>query len=424
MKLGRRKASPDAAAAAPKPKREQPPRRARKPRPPRPSFKAVAKAAARWLFVIRWNLLTIERYVFGEVWSHFLLGVLGFTFFMIITSLFTLGDKIFGKHIPPFTVMKVLLLSTPAYLILAIPVACLFATLMAMGRLSRDNELTAMYTTGVSLYRIFLPFLALAMFAGVLSYSVYEYVVPPNNREFKNTLAVFWESQVVDFIKPKMVIGAPGRKYFYIDEVDKEAGVMRGIRVYDYGEGRSFPRMFLADDARMDQGYLVLNNVRVYEPEARDGGSMVSVATPNTKLDIARKIREFYAEEAPQELSTNDLRRRVQQSQREMKASLQPSRITTLKYNTDNTEYYFKFALPFASIVLVLVAVPISIRGPREERNMALILAFLLVMAYYALFFACRTLGYLGHLPAMAAGWIPNTFFVTASVFLFLRARK
>jgi len=396
-------------------------------KPPRVTRDAVSRAfsaAFEWLFRIRWKLLTIERYIFSEVWTHFLLGVLGFTFFMIITSIFTLGDKIFGKHIPFFTVLKVLLLSTPAYLVLAIPVACLFATLMAMNRLSRDNELTALYTTGVSLYRVFLPFLALGVFAAMGSYYIYENVVPPNNKEFKNTLVIFWESQVTDFIKPQMVIRAPEKKYFYIDEVNKELGTMTGIRLYDYGEGRSFPRVFLADDARMSEGFLVLNNVRVYEPQARNGASMVSAVTPTTKVDIARKIREFYAEDAPQELSVRELRLRVEERRREIAAQQRTSRVQMLKYFTDNTEYYFKFTIPFASIVLVLVAVPISIRGPREERNIALILSFLLVMAYYSLFFACRTLGYLGHMPGILAGWIPNTFFFVASVFLFIRARK
>ena len=199
---------------------------------------------------------------------------------------------------------------------------------------------------------------------------------------------------------------------------------MTGIRLYDYGEGRSFPRVFLADDARMSEGFLVLNNVRVYEPQARNGASMVSAVTPTTKVDIARKIREFFAEDAPQELAARELRLRVEERRREIAAQQRTSRVQHLKYFTDNTEYYFKFTIPFASIVLVLVAVPMSIRGPREERNIALILSFLLVMAYYSLFFACRTLGYLGHMPGILAGWVPNTFFFIASVFLFIRARK
>lgn len=398
--------------------------RDRKRRGPRPFITMQWRFFIHWLTHIHFKLLTIERYVFGEVWSSFLLGVLGFTIFMIITSIFTLGDKIFSKHIPFFTVMKVLLLSAPAYLVLALPVATLFATLMAMGRLSRDNELTAMYTNGVSLYRIFLPFLALAVASGLVSFLTYERIVPPNNKEFKKTLAVFWESQVIDYLKPHLIIKAPEKKYFYIDSVDKERGVMEGVRLYDYGEGRSFPRIYLAQSAYMQEGFLNLTNVRVYEPQERNGSSMVSVTTPGTRVDIARKIREFYGEEAPQELSSRELRLRVEEERKALKYQVKPSRVARMKFATDLTEYYFKFTIPFASIVLVLVAVPLSIRGPREERNLALILSFILVMVYYALFFACRTLGYMGHLPGFWAGWIPNLAFAFGAVFLFTFARK
>jgi len=396
-----------------------------KPKEPMPKLiKMHLSYFVDWLTHIRFKLLIIERYVFSEVWSSFLLGIFGFTIFMIITSIFTLGDKIFSKHIPLFTVLKVMLLATPAYLVLAIPVATLFATLMAMGRLNRDNEITALYTTGVSLYRIFLPFFALAIFSGLSSFMIYEYIVPSNNREFKNTLAVFWESQVIDYLKPGIIVKAPEKKYFFFDKVDKEHGVVYGIRLYDYGEGRGFPRIFLAESARMEKGFMRLENVRVYDPQERNGSSIVSAVTPVTKVDIARQIREMTMEEAPQELSTTELRLRIEETRRNLRYQQMPSKVQLLKYYTDVTEYYFKYAIPFASVVLVLVALPLSIRGPREERNLALILTFIVVMSYYALFFACRTLGYLGHLPGMVAGWLPNIIFIGAGTFLLIRARK
>ena len=92
---------------------------------------------------------------------------------------------------------------------LAIPVAVLFSTLMAMGRLNRDNEIVAMATNGISLYRIFIPFIAMAIIGGLMTWLIYEHVVPPNNREYKDVLKVFWQAQVVDFIKPGIVIKAP-----------------------------------------------------------------------------------------------------------------------------------------------------------------------------------------------------------------------
>src|SRR5688572_21275727 len=55
----------------------------------------------KWIFFIKPKILIIERYVWSECWANFLLMSMGFTFFMIITSVFTLGEKIFTKNIPP-----------------------------------------------------------------------------------------------------------------------------------------------------------------------------------------------------------------------------------------------------------------------------------------------------------------------------------
>ena len=56
-----------------------------------------------------------------------------------------------------------MLLETPYFMTLSFPVSILFATLMSMGRLAKDNELMAMFTNGIILYRLFLPFLLLSL---------------------------------------------------------------------------------------------------------------------------------------------------------------------------------------------------------------------------------------------------------------------
>ena len=93
-------------------------------------------------------------------------------------------------------------------------------------------------------------------------------------------------------------------------------------------------------------------------------------------------------------------------------------------YLMDFTEYYLKYSIPFAGVVFVLVAVPLSLRGPRDERNLGLIFAFALVLGFYALYFSFRLLGYQGFVPAFVAGWAPTILFALAGVFLIVRARK
>lgn len=406
-------------------------------------------AVLKWIFSVKVKILIIERYIWGECIGNFVLGAMGFTFFMIITSVFSLGEKIFEKNIPPYTIAKVLLLSAPAFLVLAIPVAVVFSTLMAMGRLNRDNEITACITNGISLYRIFIPFLAMAILAAGLTWGIYEYVAPSNNKEYKEVLKVFWEAQVVDFIKPGVIIKAPQKKYFYVDEINKTEGIMYGLRLYDYFKGeqaamRNYPRIFVAQKAWVENQYLILSDVTLYNLDENKGDTLVSAAMPEISIDIGTKIAEYSLDPHPTELPAQELRIRVQHLRDRLFASAFPPPSIQTKFLTNWTEYYFKFSIPFACIALVLVAVPVSLTGPRDERNMGIIMSFMLVMVYYIVFFVCRTLGSRGMVlgsdlaifgktiiakgtnmfPPYVAGWLPSAVFLIAATIMFIRARK
>jgi len=407
-----------------------------------------------WAFGIKPKILVIERYIWSECFGYFLLGSLGFTIFMMITSIFSLGEKIFSKDIPPFTIARVLMLSAPAFLVLAIPVAVVFATLMGMGRLNRDNEVVAFATNGVSLYRVFIPFIALGIFAGVLTWLTYENVVPPNNKEYKEVLKVFWEAQVVDFIKPDIVIKAPERKYFFVEEINKTEGIMYGLRLYDFYQGqdqngnekqpRRFPRIFSAERAWVKDQFLVLSDVKLYELDKDKGNTLVSASMPEIRIDIGTRASQYDLAPHPTELTAEELRDRINRRKDLLAASRFPSPSQRALLLQDWTEYYFKYSIPFACLAFVLVAVPVSLRGPRDERNLGIIMTFVLVMAYYILFFVARTVGSRGVIlihdfklagltliprganlfPPQLAGWLAAGIFILASTVLIYRARK
>lgn len=402
-----------------------------------------------WAFGLKPKLLIIERYLWGECFGHFLLGSLGFTIFMLITSIFSLGEKIFTKNIPPFTIARVLMLSGPAFLVLAIPVAVVFATLMGMSRLNRDNELVAFSTNGISLYRVFIPFISLGIFAGIITWLIYENVVPPNNQQYKEVLKVFWEAQVVDFIKPGIVIKAPQKKYFYVDQINKTEDMMYDLRLYDYyaGEGqqrREFPRIFTAERAWVKDQYLVLGDVTLYELDERQGDNLVCAHMPEIKIDIGTRTKEYFLAPHPTELTAVELRNRISRTRDTLNAARFPSPRMRQRLLQDWTEYYFKYSIPFACLAFVLVAVPVSLRGPRDERNLGIIMSFILVMAYYIVFFIARTFGSRGLIvaqdlmvggfkliekgtnffPPQLAGWLAPGVFLLASTFLIYRARK
>lgn len=357
----------------------------------------------------------------SEVLGFYLMGMFGFTIFLIITSLLTLGEKVFTKRIPIYSTLKIIFLATPAYLVLALPVAVLFATLMGMSRFIKDKELVSFSTNGISLYQIFTPFLALAVLTAGVSYTVYEFVVPKLNREFVSLISVFGASQVVDFIRPDIVIRAPDSRYFIVKKVNRDTGKMADLTMYDFTVSKVNPRIIHSAEAEVSYGFLNLKNTRIYEAD-RSGTYIVSGVANNIQVDIARKLESYSYTMSPQEMSSVELRREIQQLSAAYKARPNPVLKRDLDYK--RTELNLKYALPVASIVFILVAVPFSLRGPRDERNMGMIYSFVLVMAYYALFFAFRTFGWRGIVDPLAAAWVPNFAFFIASVPLMIFARK
>lgn len=404
--------------------------------------------ALKWLLLINPRVQVLEKYIWGEALGSFLVGSMAITFFLVGTTIFSYGEKIFTKHIPPFTIAKVMLLGAPQFLVLAIPIAVLFSTLMSMGRFNRDNEIVAMSTSGVSLYRMFLPFIAIAIASGLLTWAVYENVVPPYSKENRNTLKEFWNAEVVDFIKEKIVIKAPNRKYFYVDSINKTESVMQDIRLWDYlgdnGAMRNFPRMFKAEKGIVRDGYLVLSNVSFYEIDRDNGQTLVEAHMPEVKIDIATQLSDFQLREDPTELRAMQLRNRISRERDKLVAMqyLDPTVISNL--NKDLVGYYFKYSIPLACLAFVLVAVPVSLRGPRDERNLGIILTFALVMVYYIIFFTCREVGSRGLIiqhplklaghqllaggtnlfPPYIAGWLSPVLFFIASIPLIARARR
>jgi len=302
----------------------------------------------------------------------------------------------------------------------------------------------------------------MSIFAAYITWFIYENVVPPNNQEYKEVLKVFWRAQVVEFIKPGIVIKAPERKYFYVDEIRKEKvetpggphweSFMYGIRLYDYhryndGDAattRYFPRIFIADKAWIDDQFLVLAGVRLYNLDELKGNSLVGATMPEVRIDIGTRIKEYSIDPHPTELRAEDLRNRIMGMRDRLLSAQFPNPGLKKKYYQNWTEYYFKYAIPFACIALCLVAVPVSLTGPRDERNLGIIMSFILVMIYYIIFFVARTLGSRGlelaHeinilgktliprgtnlFPPYVAGWVPSAVFLTAAIFLFWRARK
>src|SRR5687768_7334486 len=107
----------------------------------------------------------IDRYVIREVLWPFVIGLMIFTFLIIIPYLIRLAEDLIAKGVGGTVVLQLMLMLLPHALSLTIPMALLLGLLVAFGRLSADREFVALQACGVSLMRLLRPVSLLSLTA-------------------------------------------------------------------------------------------------------------------------------------------------------------------------------------------------------------------------------------------------------------------
>jgi lipopolysaccharide export system permease protein len=98
-----------------------------------------------------------HRYIFREHVFPFLMALLVLLFVLLTNFLLRAVDRFLGKGLGLGIIVEYVALNLAWIAALAVPMAVLVATLMTFGRLSHDNEITAMRTSGISYASILRP---------------------------------------------------------------------------------------------------------------------------------------------------------------------------------------------------------------------------------------------------------------------------
>ena len=71
-------------------------------------------------------------------------------------------------------------------------------------------------------------------------------------------------------------------------------------------------------------------------------------------------------------------------------------------------QLYDKLALPLATIVFVLLGVPLAITPPRVRYNRGFLFTILIIFAFYVLRALSISMGEAGTIPPYLAAWVPD----------------
>src|SRR3972149_1597537 len=107
--------------------------------------------------------MILDRYLIKEIIPNFFIGLLVFTFVMLMNQILVLAELLITKDVEFTLFFLIIFYLLPALTVLTIPMALLLGTLLGLGRLNSDSELTVMRASGISFYRLMIPILGFAV---------------------------------------------------------------------------------------------------------------------------------------------------------------------------------------------------------------------------------------------------------------------
>jgi lipopolysaccharide export system permease protein len=87
-------------------------------------------------------------------------------------------------------------------------------------------------------------------------------------------------------------------------------------------------------------------------------------------------------------------------------------------------EWYRRFSLPFACIILAFVAAPLGVQSGTSSRLTGVILGLFLFLSYYALVSTAKALGENGLFPPAVGMWLPNLLFGVVAVIMWVKTAR
>ncbi|HKM43591.1 MAG TPA: LptF/LptG family permease, partial [Limnochordia bacterium] len=320
--------------------------------------------------------------------------------------LFQLTDLIFVNEVAVFTVGRMLLYRIPATAVMTLPIASLFSTLLAIGRLVQDNEMTVLRGSGISFPRLIAPVLVLGFLISSLTFWASEEVVPRANQKFENILRQIIFSEGVPVVEENVFFHGGEERYFYIGEVLTKTNELKKVLVYELDE-HNFPSITSAKTGIFQDHTWVLFD-GIYQELDEEG--FVQFESRFQRMEIVTEQEgEVYLgnQRTVDEMSSKELAEYIERFQR-----------GGLKVRSLVVDYHLKLASPLASFVFALFAAPLALLG-KGGRSYGVIISLVILLFYYVAVSVSRSLGVNEMLPPVMAAWLVNALFaVVGSIFL------
>ena len=343
----------------------------------------------------------------GLILGTFLMLLLVFTFFEL------LGD-IVRNRVPLVMVGEYLINVTPYFIYNTAHISVLLAVLVTFGIMQKNNEITAMKATGISIYRVVLPILVIAAIIATGLFFFEQLYLPRANKRQDALRNEIKGKPAQTFLRPdrKWIFGQQSSIWYY-EFYDADQNRFSGISIFEF-DPKTFAlnRRIYASRAHWSDDL----NKWVFE----QGWARQFQGTAIESYDTF-DVRTFAELTEPPNYFKKEVKQSSEMNYEELKRYINDLQQSGFDVVRLRVQLQKKFAFPLITFVMAVLAIPFALSTGKRGTVAGIATAIGVAVVYFVAAGLFEAMGNANQLPPTLAAWSPDLLFALAGGYLILK---
>jgi lipopolysaccharide export system permease protein len=352
----------------------------------------------------------LDRYILKEMFTPMLVGTLVIALLFMANEFISIFRNFEVTRLPFTAITQMVLFRMPFWLSFTLPSGTAIGVALAISRLARESEITAMRAAGLSLRRIFMPIVLVGLAVGAANFFIVEELIPPAAKAYKNVTN-----------KASVLGSAPAFKSNVMLQLDQYTANFGEVQRLKDGEvylkdAVIFERpkvgetwLYTAPEGSYKDGVWDFPGSQVYR---LSGIQLMAGESQHLVINQVIRVGDLFVQPEPEESTADDLR-----------AAIKRGKANKIDTTSLEVAYYVKYSLPASCLVFALTSAAFAVAMMRSGPFVGLIVSMGLVMLFYnAHIVSTEIIGRKGWLPPMFSAWLPDLLYTVVAVILIWRS--
>ncbi len=358
----------------------------------------------------------LDRYILKKFLTIFLFTMVAFLAIFHVVDVIEKIDYFLKSQMTITQILIFYYYQLPYYIDLAIPMSLLLASVFTIGILIKHNELAAIKSSGISMYRITSPILILGFISVIGLFFFEDYVLIPSSRK------------KIEIEKRDMKRHRRNSKKLF-SNITFQDSPHRNIVISKFRSTNNTAYNITIQETANNKLTQRIDAKKMTWNSENHSWKLTDFKIRNFNQagdEISFKITQdstFYFRLKPEDISNINIK------PEEMRYSELKTFIKNLKESgNDPTRWevnlYYKLAFPMTNFIVILFGLPLAALKHQKSISFGAGISLLIIFLYYGFVKFGQVLGFNGILSPGMGAWLGNIIFLSCGLILFLRIRQ